>query len=309
MLNNTISILKYKLTTGWTQKWYYWAYLNLIIGVSFIIFGYSVWFLYPTSLFDALVYIIFFWLGLILTPIYWCILWVIFILYIFGIKVPFFFYPLGTGLLACRIGLILLYSYIIFIPLKYLSFKIFKFFYNFFIEFLLSLVSLYKKIQKQHQKYVKYKKIYFIFKEWVRDLFIKNMLEFQEKFPSYFMIRYIKIYKFFQKYYIFIIFGFFIIRIFYFIKLKILVFLFKTNLYKLSNKYYLTFIAKNILIIQKTQYRNPEIELIILNKKFLKIFKDLNIRPRLLSSNEGYYLRIKQQKLYITLYGTKKKKQ
>lgn len=302
MFNFILIYLKHKLTTGWTQKWYYWGYLNFIIGISFILFCYTCWLLYPTSLFNASIYIIFFWLGLILTPIYWCWLWIIFILYIWGIKVPFFLYPLGMGLVACRLGILILYGFIIFIPIKYLIFKIHQYLYNLFLDFLLTIVSVYKKVQKQTKTLITYKKYWLNFKKWIRQLSIFYILKFQDDFPKYYIKQYIKVYNFVHKYYILIIIWYFIVRIFYFLKLKFLIFLYKKNLYKFSTKYYLKFILNNILVIQKTQIYNPDVELVIMRKKFLKTFKQLKIKPRLLISNDGYYLRMKQQKLYNKLY-------
>lgn len=216
----------------------------------------------------------------------------------FGLKIPFLLYPLGMGLVGCRLGILILYGYIILIPFKFLGFKLHQYLYNFLIESLLFIVSFYQQVKRYQKNFIFYKKLLFQIKKNIKQFFLYYIFKFQDTFPQYVLIYYIRIYKFIHKYHILILFWYLILRFFYFCKLKILIFLYITRIKIYSNKYYLKYISNNILIIQKTQRDTPEIELIIMNKKFLKIFNQLNLKPRLVMINKNYLLHKKYQKFY-----------
>lgn len=312
MLNYFLVFVKNKLTTSWGAKWFYWCFLNFILLVSFFILLYAIFFLYPTSIVDLFIYIIFFWLGLILTPIYWCWMWGIIVLYICGIKIPFFFYPLGMGLVACRLSILIFFFWIILIPIRFIIFKVHKYVHNLFLAFLLSLISLYKKLQEQKKTLNKIKQLWIKFKKWVYSCYVYYMLKFQDNFPQYILKNYIRIHQWLLKNKILILLWYYFIRFYFFIKLWTFVLLYKLNIINKSERFYLEFINKNIKIIQKTQkYKidsNVEIEAVLLIKNFSRICKLLNVQPKLLPKKSGYYLYIKQQKIYNKLYNDKQNK-
>lgn len=302
MFNFLINLLKSKLITTLNNKWYYWNYIHYFFIISFVFFIYSLWVLFPTNLFDFCIYFLFSWLGLVLIPLYWIWIWIVFFLSLGGIKIPFLLYPLGIGLAVCRLGILILYLFILLQPVKFVLFYIHKFIQNNILNFLLNLISFFKIIQKQQQKWKKYKKLINIFKKWFYFFWVQWFLNIQKKIPKLVLFIYKKIYIFIKKIYIVEFLFYLLMRVIYYFRVKIYIILFKTNIYIKSKNFYVQLILKNILIIQKTQGKKPEIELILFNKKFKSIAKTFGIKPSLTLLNQGYFLRMEQQKTYSTFY-------
>lgn len=298
MFNFLTSMLKYKLTAGLRQKWYYWSYLNTIFFVFFCFFIYSLWVIFPTNLYDFFIYTFFFWIGLILVPIYWCWIWVIFFLYICGIKIPFILYPLGMGLAACRLGILILFFLLIWMPIRFCIFYIHKFLQNTLINILLIFLSFYHKTQIQKENLLEVQKTLSILKKWIRNLIVFNVLNIIEWLPGYLARKYIKMFVFFKNKHRLKLLYYFIIRCFYYFKVKYFFFLHKFGVIKRSKNFYIRLILKNIEIIQKTQRVNIDTDIALFNKKFITICKEFNINPRTFLISRGYDIHVKQQKLY-----------